>query len=101
MTTTTTLEIYTLGRALSFSLLAPLQFIYGLWIGKFSTPLPIPRLAALRLHVCHPLFRLHGIDTEQYRGLVALFHGPLFYRARFRHENVDFQNMSQSCTELS
>ena len=38
MTTTTTLEIYTLGRALSFSLLAPLQFIYGLWIGKFSTP---------------------------------------------------------------
>lgn len=27
-----------LGRALSFSLLAPLQFFYGLWVGKFQTP---------------------------------------------------------------
>jgi len=38
MTTTTILEIYALGRALSFSLLAPLQFFYGLWIGNFPTP---------------------------------------------------------------
>lgn len=30
--------VYTLGRALSFSLLAPLQFCYGLWINQFSTP---------------------------------------------------------------
>jgi len=27
-----------LGRALSFSLLAPLQFFYGLWVGRFLTP---------------------------------------------------------------
>ena len=27
-----------LGRALSFSLLAPMQFFYGLWIGQFQTP---------------------------------------------------------------
>jgi len=27
-----------LGRALSFSLLAPLQFFYGLWVGRFQTP---------------------------------------------------------------
>lgn len=31
-------EISSLGRALSFSLLAPLQFFYGLWVGKFATP---------------------------------------------------------------
>ena len=36
--TITTSEIYTMGRALSFSLLAPLQFFYGLWIGSFPTP---------------------------------------------------------------
>lgn len=27
-----------LGRALSFSLLAPLQFFYGVWRGRFETP---------------------------------------------------------------
>lgn len=32
------IEVLTLGRAISFSLLAPLQFFYGCWIGKFSTP---------------------------------------------------------------
>lgn len=34
----TLVETANMGRALSFSLLAPLQFFYGLWIGKFQTP---------------------------------------------------------------
>ena len=34
----TLIDTANLGRALSFSLLAPMQFFYGVWIGKFQTP---------------------------------------------------------------
>lgn len=36
--TTTTDDVLSLGRALSFSVLAPLQLFYGFWTGRFPTP---------------------------------------------------------------